>query len=164
MADFSFDIVSEVNLQEVDNAFNQAKKELANRYDFKDSKSTIELDQKEKKITLIAEDDFKLRALKDIITLRLSKRGISVKSLTFKEPEKAFSGMIRQAAQINMGIPMEKAKELVKIIKDLRLKVQAQIQNDQVRVTSPKKDDLQAVIARVKAIEFSVPLQFTNYR
>jgi uncharacterized protein YajQ (UPF0234 family) len=164
MADYSFDIVSEVNLQEVDNALNQTKKELSNRYDFRNSKSTIEFDQKEKKITIVAEDDFKLRSLKDILNLRLAKRGISIKSLTFKEPEKAFSGMIRQVAQINMGIPMEKAKELVKIIKDLRLKVQAQIQNDQVRVSSPKKDDLQAVIFHLKSIEFSVPLQFTNYR
>lgn len=164
MADFSFDIVSEVNLQEVANALNQARKELANRYDFRDSKSTIEYNEKEKKITILAEDDFKLRSLRDILNLRLSKRGISVKSLTFKEPEKAFSGMIRQVADINTGIPQEKAKELVKIIKDLRLKVQAQIQNEQVRVTSPKKDDLQAVIAHVKAIEFSVPLQFINYR
>lgn len=164
MADFSFDIVSEVNLQEVDNALNQARKELANRYDFRGSKSTIEYNEKEKKITILAEDDFKLRSLKEILTLRLSKRGISVKSLTFKEPEKAFSGMIRQTADINTGIPQEKAKELVKIIKDLRLKVQAQIQNEQVRVTSPKKDDLQAVITHLKSIEFPVPLQFVNYR
>ncbi len=164
MADFSFDIVSEVNLQEVANALNQARKELANRYDFRDSKSTIEYNEKEKKITILTEDDFKLRSLKEILNLRLSKRGISVKSLTFKEPENAFSGMIRQMADINTGIPQEKAKELVKMIKDLRLKVQTQIQNEQVRVTSPKKDDLQAVIAHVKAIEFSVPLQFINYR
>ena len=139
MANFSFDVVCEVNLQEVDNALNQARKELSNRYDFRNTKSTIEYSKDEKKITFITEDDFKLRSLKDILNLRLSKRGISIKVLSFNEPEKAFSGMIRQEAKINTGIPQEKAKELVKIIKDLKLKVQAQIQNEQLRVPALKR-------------------------
>ncbi len=126
MANFSFDIVSEVDLQEVDNAVNQATKELLQRYDFKNSKSSIKYDREEKKITLIADDDFKLSALKDILATRLAKRGVSLKSLKFNEPEKAFEGYLRQVAEISMGISKEKAKELVDIIKGLKLKTQTQ--------------------------------------
>jgi len=160
----SFDIVSEVNLQEVDNAVNQARKELAQRYDFKDSKSRIDYNCDEKKITLIADDDFKLRALKDILAGKLARRGVSLKSLTFKNAEKAFEGTLRQIAEINVGIPQEKSKALVQIIKGLNLKVQTQIEGEKLRVSSPKKDDLQAVIAHLRAIEFPLPLQFCNYR
>ncbi|MEW6170915.1 MAG: YajQ family cyclic di-GMP-binding protein [Candidatus Omnitrophota bacterium] len=161
---FSFDIVSEVNLQEVDNAVNQAKKELAQRYDFKDSKSTIEFKREEKKIILIGDDDFKLRALRDMLTTRLAKRGISYKSLTFLEPEKAFEGTLRQSVDIATGIPKEKAKDLVKIIKDLNLKVQTQIEGEKLRVLSAKKDDLQTVIINLRSLDFPLPLSFTNYR
>ena len=164
MANFSFDIVSEVDLQEVDNAANQAKKELAQRYDFKNSKSTIDFKRDEKKITLIADDDFKLRALQDILVTRLAKRGISHKSLIYKEPEKAFEGTLRQAIEIATGIPQEKTKELNKIIKDLQLKVQTQIEGEKMRVSSPKKDDLQAVMAAVRAADFDFVTSFTNYR
>ena len=164
MANFSFDIVSEVDLQEVDNAVNQATKELSQRYDFKNSKASIAFDRQEKTITLVADDDFKLRALTDILATRLAKRAISLKSLKFNEPEKAFQGYLRQLAEIRMGIDKEKAKELTGIIKGLGLKVQAQIEGEKIKVSSPKKDDLQAVIAHLNGLNFSIPLSFCNYR
>ncbi len=164
MANFSFDIISEVDLQEVDNAVNQAKKELAQRYDFKGSKATIDYNKAEKKIKLVADDDFKLRALTDILTSKLAKRGVSLKSLNFKEAESAFEGTLRQEIEITMGIPKEKAKDLVKIIKDLNLKVQTQIEGEKIKVFSPKKDDLQTVIAHLRGIDFPLALNFCNYR
>jgi len=164
MANFSFDIVSEVDLQEMDNAVNQANKELAQRYDFKDSKASIAYDRQEKKITLIADNDFKLRALTDILVTRMAKRGISIKSLKFNDPEKAFEGYLRQSVDICCGIDKEKAKELTGIIKKLNLKVQTQIEGEKVKVSSAKKDELQAVIAHVKGLNFSIPLNFCNYR
>jgi uncharacterized protein YajQ (UPF0234 family) len=165
MADkFSFDIVSEVNMMEVDNAVNQAQKELANRFDFKGSKSSIELNKNDKKITLIADDDYKMKALKDILEGRFAKRGISVKSLDYKAKENAFEGYIRQMAEIVSGLPSDKAKELAKLIRDSKIKVQAQIDGQKVKVISPKKDDLQQVIAYLKEVSFPLPLQFTNYR
>jgi len=164
MANFSFDIVSEVDLQEVDNAVNQACKELAQRYDFKGSKASLAFDRKEKKITLIADDDFKLRALTDILATRLTKRGVSLKSLKFNTPEKAFEGYLRQIAEICMGIDKEKAKELTGIIKGLGLKVQAQIEGEKIKVSSAKKDELQGVITHLRGLDFSIPLNFCNYR
>ena len=164
MANFSFEIVSEVDLQEMDNAVNQANKELSQRYDFKDSKASIAYDRKEKKLTLIADDNFKLRALTDILATRMAKRGISLKSLKFNDPERAFEGYQRQIVEICTGIDKEKAKELVGVIKKLGLKVQAQIEGERIKVTSPKKDDLQAVIAHLRALDFSIPLNFCNYR
>ncbi|MFA5062462.1 MAG: YajQ family cyclic di-GMP-binding protein [Candidatus Omnitrophota bacterium] len=164
MANFSFDIISEVDLQEVDNAVNQACKELAQRYDFKDSKASIAFDRKEEKITLIADDEFKLKALTDMLATRLAKRGVSLKSLKFDEPQKAFEGYLRQSAQICMGIEKEKAKELTGIIKGLGLKVQTQIEGEKIKVSSPKKDELQAVIAHLKGLDFPLPLSFGNYR
>ncbi len=164
MADFSFDITSKVDLQEIDNAVNQARKELANRYDFKGAKFSIDYNREEKKITLIAGDDFKLRGIKDSLGMRLTKRGISLKSIKYNEPEKAFEGNLRQIVDITDGIPKDRARELVQIIKDLKLKVQARIEEDKIRVVSAKKDDLQAVIAHLKNIDFPVYLQFCNYR
>lgn len=161
---FSFDIVSEVNLQEVDNAINQAKKELFNRYDFKGLNSSIEYNRDEKKITLITTDDFKLRSLKDIVLTKAAKRGISPKALTFNEPEKVFGSNLKQIVEITTGIPKDKAKELIKIIKGLGLKLQPQIEGEKVRVFSPKKDDLQAVIQHLKGLDFPIPLNFNNYR
>lgn len=161
---FSFDIVSEVDLQEVDNAVNQAKKELAQRFDFKGSKSSIELNRQEKKIMLVGDDDYKLRSLRDILAGRMTKRGISLKNLSFKEPEKAFEGTLRQTAEITSGIPREKARELVDIIKNLKLKIQTQIEGEKVKVSSPKKDDLQVAIAQLKSVDFPLALTFTNYR
>ena len=164
MASFSFDIVSEIDLQEVDNAVNQANKELAQRYDFKDSKASIVFDRKEKKITLIADDEFKLRALTDILATRMAKRAIYLKSLKFNTPEKAFEGYLRQVVEICMGIDKEKAKELTGIIKGLGVKVQTQIEGEKIKVSSSKKDDLQQVIANLKTIDFAIPLSFCNYR
>ncbi|MFA5145667.1 MAG: YajQ family cyclic di-GMP-binding protein [Candidatus Omnitrophota bacterium] len=164
MANFSFDVVSEVDLQEMDNAVNQANKELAQRYDFKDSKASIAYDRKEKKITLIADNDFKLRALTDILATRMAKRGISLKSLKFNPPEKAFEGYLRQVVEIYTGIDQEKAKELTGIIKKLGLKVQAQIEGEKIKVSSAKKDELQAVIAHLRGLDFPIPLSFVNYR
>jgi len=164
MANFSFDIVSEVDLQEVDNAVNQAIKELSQRYDFKNSKASIAFDRKEKKITLIADDDFKLRALTDILATRLAKRGVSIKAFKFNDPEKAFEGYLRQTVEICMGIDKERAKELAGIVKGLGLKVQAQIEGEKIKISSAKKDELQAVIAHLRVLDFSLPLNFCNYR
>jgi len=164
MANFSFDIVSEVDLQEVDNAVNQSAKELSQRYDFKNSKSSLAFDRKEKNITLVADDDFKLRALTDILETRLAKRGVSIKALKFNDPEKAFEGYLRQKVDILMGIDKEKAKELTASIKGLGLKVQAQIEGEKIKVSSAKKDELQAVIAHLRGLDFSLPLNFCNYR
>lgn len=161
---FSFDIVSEVDLQEVDNAVNQARKELAQRFDFKNSGSSIEYNREEKKITLVSSDDFKLRSLGDILASKMVKRGISLKALTFKDPEKVFGGHLQQIIEMASGISKEKAKELVHIIKDLGLKVQTQIEGEKIRVFAPKKDDLQAVIAALRKTDLSLPLSFVNYR
>jgi len=164
MANFSFEIVSEVDLQEMDNAVNQANKELGQRFDFRNSKASIAYDRKEAKITLIADDEFKLRALTDILATRMAKRGISLKSLKFNEPEKAFEGYLRQQVEICMGIEQAKAKELTGIIKGLGLKVQTQIEGEKIKVSSPKKDELQAVISHLRGLDFSIPLSFGNYR
>ncbi|OGX08026.1 MAG: YajQ family cyclic di-GMP-binding protein [Omnitrophica WOR_2 bacterium GWA2_47_8] len=161
---FSFDVVSEVNFQEVDNAFNQAKKELSQRYDFKGSKASLDYNKADKKITLIGDDDYKLKALKDILIGQCVKRGVSLKSLTFGDPQQAFEGTLRQVAEITSGLPKEKAKEVVKIIKDFNPRVQSQIEGEKIKVSSPKKDDLQAVMAHLRQADFSLPLSFTNYR
>ena len=164
MSKFSFDIVSEVDMQEVDNAVNQAKKEISQRYDFKGSKCEIDFKREEKKLILVADNDYKLRALRDVLNGRLIKRGISLKSLDLGQPQQAFEGTVRQHIDIAVGIDKEKAKELVKIIKDMKLKVQASIEGEKLRVTAAKKDDLQEVISNIKSIEFSLPLSFCNYR
>lgn len=164
MANFSFEIVSEVDLQEMDNAVNQASKELAQRYDFKDSKASIAYDRKEQKLILVADDEFKLRALTDILATRMAKRNISLKSLKFDEPEKAFEGYLRQKVSVCMGIDRENAKELTGIIKKLGLKVQTQIEGEKIKVSSPKKDELQAVITHLRGLDFMIPLNFCNYR
>lgn len=161
---FSFDIVSEADLQEVDNAVNQAKKEMAQRFDFKGSKSSIDYNRAEKKITLVGDDDFKLNSVRDMLANKLAKRAVSMKFLTFKDPEQVFGGYLQQVADLASGIPQDKAKELVKIIKGLDLKVQAQIEGDKVRVSSPKKDDLQIVISQLRKIDFPTALTFCNYR
>ena len=161
---FSFDIVSEIDLQEVDNAVNQAKKELSQRFDFRGSKSSIDYNREEKKITLIADDDFKLRSLRDILNGRMIKRSISPKALTYKEPEKAFEGTFRQVIELVSGLEREKQKDLAKIIRDFNPKVQTQIEGEKIKVSSPKKDDLQDMINHLRSIDFPVALQFTNYR
>ncbi|MFC1590178.1 YajQ family cyclic di-GMP-binding protein [Candidatus Omnitrophota bacterium] len=160
----SFDIVAEADLQEVDNAVNQTKKELTQRFDFKGSKASIEYNRNEKKITLIGDDDFKLRGLKDILKTRLAKRGVSIKLLIFKPPQEVFGGCLQQVVELVSGIPHEKAKELTKIIKNLGLKIQVQIEGEKLRVFSPKKDNLQLVIAHLRKIDFPIALTFCNYR
>ncbi|MBI4115203.1 MAG: YajQ family cyclic di-GMP-binding protein [Candidatus Omnitrophica bacterium] len=162
--EFSFDIVSRVDLQEVDNAINQAKKELAGRFDFKGSQSTIDWNRDEKKILLLADDELKLKNLRDILTTRLASRKVPLKSLEWGSEDKAFDGLIRQEVKLTVGIPGEKAKEIVKEIKKTGFKVQAAIQGDEVRVSSRSKDDLQNVIQHLKNYPSSVPLQFINYR
>lgn len=165
MADnFSFDIVSEVNFMEVENAINQAQKELAQRFDFKGSKSSIEYKKEEKKIILVADDDFKMRSLRDILDGRMAKRGVSLKAMKTSDPENSFEGTLRQTIELVSGLPSDKAKELVKLIKDRKFKVQPQIEGEKVRVVSSKKDELQAVIVFLKNANFPLPLQFTNYR
>jgi uncharacterized protein YajQ (UPF0234 family) len=161
---FSFDVVSEVNMMEVDNAVNQAQKELINRFDFKGSKSSIELNKNDKKIILIADNEYKMRALKDILECRFAKRGISIKSLSYKIQENAFEGCIRQSVEIISGLPLDNAKEIIKLIKNSKIKVRVQIEGVRVKVISSKKDDLQRVITCLKKAYFSLPLQYVNYR
>ena len=160
--EFSFDIVSKTEMQEVANAVQQAQKELAQRFDFKGSKSTIELAADE--LILVSDDEGKMRSLKDILDSKLVKRKVSLKAVEWGKVEAAALGTVRQKAKIIQGVESEKAKAIVKTIKDAKLKVQASIQGDQVRVTGRSKDDLQRAINLVKENDFGIPLQFTNYR
>jgi uncharacterized protein YajQ (UPF0234 family) len=160
--DFSFDVVSKTDPQEVANAVQQAQKELAQRFDFKGSKSSIELTPEE--IVLVSDDEGKLRSVRDILEGRLVKRHVSLKALDYGKVEDASLGTVRQKAKIVQGIESEKAKAIVKTIKDAKVKVQASIQSDQVRVTGRSKDDLQRAMALIKENDYGIPLQFTNYR
>jgi hypothetical protein len=162
--EFSFDVVSRVDLQEVANAVQQASKAIATRFDFRGSKSKIEWNEKETTLTLTSDDAGKLKSVVDILETRLVKRGVAVKSLDFGKVEDAAGGTVRQVVKVQQGIASEKAKEIVKAIKDRKLKVQASIQSDQVRVAGRSKDDLQAAIAMLRGADFGVPLQFINYR
>ena len=162
--EFSFDVVSKVDLQEVLNAVQQASKEIATRFDFRGSKSKIDWNEKELALTLTSDDEHKLKSVVDILETRLVKRGVAVKSLDFQKIEPAANTTVRQLVKIQQGISSEKAKEIVKAIKDQKLKVQASIQADQVRVTGRDKDALQAVQALLRGGDYGVPLQFTNYR
>ncbi|HCV43869.1 MAG TPA: YajQ family cyclic di-GMP-binding protein [Bacteroidetes bacterium] len=165
MADTSsFDIVSEVNMQEVDNALNQARKEIVQRYDFKGSKSSIDLNQKEKTLTLVSDDDFKLKAVVDILQTKLIKRGVPIKALDYGTVEPAANSTVRQIIKLMVGIDKDNARLLVKMIKDTKLRVQAQIMEDQVRVTGKNKDDLQAIIKMLREADLRFAVQFTNYR
>lgn len=159
---YSFDVVSEVNMQEVDNAVNQARKEIDQRYDFKGSKTEIELGKEEIKIS--SEDEFKLKAVVEILKAKFIKRGISPKALDFDKVEKATLGTVRQTAKIVRGISKEKAKDVIQELKNSKIKVQAQIMEEQVRVSGKDKDDLQAAIVLLKSKDFGIDLQFTNYR
>lgn len=158
----SFDIVSEVNFQEVDNAINQAKKELSTRYDFRGSKSEIQFENNE--IKIIGDDDTKLRAVKDILESKLTKRGVSLKAIDYQKVEEASLSTKRQVAKLVNGLTKEKAKEIVAVIKDTKLKVQPSIVDDQVRVAGKSIDDLQQVIQMLKSKDVGVPLQFKNMR
>ncbi len=163
-ATFSFDIVSQVDLQEVDNAVNQALKEISQRYDFKNSKAGIDFNKGEKTITFTADDAYKLRALKEIMSARFTSRRISPRALAYKAEETALGGTIRQLANIAVGVEKDKAKELVQLIKKLDLRVQVQIEGEKLRVSSAKKDDLQTVINYIHNLDFPLPLQCINYR
>jgi uncharacterized protein YajQ (UPF0234 family) len=160
--DSSFDIVSETDHQEVANAIQQAQKELAQRFDFKGSKSSIELTAEE--IVLVSDDEQKLRSVRDIVESKLVRRKVSLKALEYGAIEQAALGTVRQRAKIVQGIESDKAKAIVRTLKDAKLKVQASIQGDQVRVVGRNKDDLQRAIALVREQDFGIPLQFTNYR
>lgn len=159
----SFDVVSQVDFQEVDNALNQAIKEIQTRYDFKGTKSEIRRGEKGA-FTIVADDEFKRKAVLDVVQSRLVKRGVSLKALQLGKVEPASGGTVRQEVSFQAGIPTEKAREIVKLLKDSKLKVQGAIQEDQVRVSGKNKDDLQAAIQALKARDFGLDLQFTNYR
>jgi cyclic-di-GMP-binding protein len=158
----SFDIVSELNMQEVDNAVNQTKKEMSTRYDFRGAKAELSLEKDE--IKILADDDYKLKAIKDILESKLVRRGVSLKAIDYQKVEDAAMGALKQTAKLIQGLSKEKAKEIVSIIKDTKLKVQPAIQDNQVRVTGKKIDDLQEAIQTLKAKDVGVPLQFTNMR
>lgn len=158
----SFDIVSKVDMQEVDNAVNQTVKEIAQRYDFKGSKSEVTLEKES--IKVLADDDFRLRSIVDILQSKFLKRGISPKALQYGKAEDASGSMIRQIITVQQGISKDKAKEIGAVIKETKLKVQSQIQDDQVRVTGKNIDDLQEVIKTLKGKDLDVELQFINFR
>ncbi len=160
----SFDIVCVIDMQEVTNAVDQAIKEIGQRFDFKGSKSNIELDKGKGVITLISDDKHKLKSVIDILQSRLVKRGVSLKALSYGKIEEAAGGRVRQVVTLQQGIPQDKAKEIVRLIKETKLKVSAEIQKDQVRVRGKKIDDLQAIIAKLKEKDFGIHIQFTNYR
>ena len=165
MADeHSFDIVSKVDMQEVSNAVQQAEKEISQRFDFKGSKSSIELNKDKAEITLVSDDEYKLNSLTEILKNKLVKRNVSLKALGFGKIEKAAGDTVRQIITLQQGIAQEKAKDLVKLIKDTKLKVQAEIQKDQVRVRAKKIDDLQTIIGILKGKEFDFHIEFINYR
>ena len=158
----SFDIVSKTDYAEVTNAINQTTKEVSQRFDFKGSKATVELADKD--LNLSAEDETKLRNMNDIFQQKLVRRGVPLKAMNYGKVEPAAGGTVRQHVQIQQGIPQEKAKDIVKTIKDSKAKVQASIQGDMVRVTGRDRDTLQQVIASLKAKDFGINMQFTNYR
>lgn len=160
----SFDVVSEVDMAEVKNAVNQAMMEIRQRFDFKNSKSDIGLEEKEGQIVIVSDDEFKIKTVVDILQGKLVRRKVSPKALDYGNVEQAAGGTVRQTAKIQQGIPMEKAKEIVKFIKALGLKVQSQVMDDQVRVSGKKKDDLQNIIAALKEKDFGIHMTFANYR
>jgi len=160
----SFDIVSVVNLEEVQNAVNQAMAEIRQRFDFKGSKSEITLDKKENKVVILSDDDAKLKSVIDILQGKLVKRKVSLKALDYGKVETASGNAVRQSIQIQQGISQEKGKEVAKAIKGMGVKVQSQIMDDQLRVTGKNRDDLQTVIANLKEKDFGIAMEFTNYR
>ncbi len=164
MADNSFDVVSKIELPEVSNAIQQALKEILQRYDLKDSKSTIELNEKDGKILLASSDDFKLKAVVDVLQAKLVKRNVPLKGLSFGTITPATGSSVRQEITLQQGIPLEKAREVVKAVKDSKLKVQASIQGDVVRISGKDRDVLQEVMHLLRTSDFGIDMQFTNYR
>jgi cyclic-di-GMP-binding protein len=164
MPDNSFDIVSEVSIPEVLNAVQQALKEIQQRYDLKDSKSNIELNEKDKKLVFTSADEFKLTAVTEVLQGKLVKRKVQLKAFTYGKVEAAAGSTVRQEVTLQVGIPIEKAREIVKFIKDSKKKVQAAINGDLVRVSGKDRDTLQDVIAALRGHDFGIDTQFTNYR
>ena len=163
-ADNSFDIVSKVDIQEVRNAIDQAIKEVRARFDLKDSNSEIKLEDEDKAIQLASENEYKLKAVTEILQQKLVKRGISLKNLEYGKIEPASGSSVRQKITLQQGIPTEKAKDIVRVIKDSKKKVQASIQGDTVRITGKDRDTLQEAIALLRGHDFGIDMQFTNYR
>lgn len=162
--DSSFDVVSTVDMQEVDNAYQQTARELTQRYDLKSSGATIELSKADATITVLAPADFVARQVIDVLNGRLLKRGVDLKSLSWDAPQAASGGSVRVVGHVVQGIDKECSKRISKDIRDLKLKVKATIDDDKLRVTSASKDALQEVISRLRAADYGIPLQFTNYR
>lgn len=160
----SFDIVSKINIQEIDNAVNSVLRELTNRYDFKGAKFSVELNLKENLITVTAEDEYKLGQIADSLKVFATKRGIDVKALDFQKEEKAGGNTLRQIVKLRNGIEQEIGKKIVKQIKDSKIKVQASIRGEELRVDGKKRDDLQEVMTFLKSSNYEIPLQFINFR
>ena len=164
MPENTFDIASKIDLNEVSNAVQQTSKEIQTRYDLKDSKSSVELNEKERKILLASSDEYKLKAVTEILGQKLVKRNVPLKGLQYGTTIPASQGSVRQEITLQQGIPIEKARDIVKTVKDSKLKVQASIQGDVVRVSGKDRDTLQQVIALLRAKDFGIDMQFTNYR
>ena len=163
-AQASFDVTSGIDLQEIDNAVNQARKEIAQRYDFKGSHASIDFNRTENTIELVADSAFKMDALWDILQTRMVRRGVPIKNLTLSELKTASGNLVKRTVSLQQGIPTEAAKAIVKHLKDQKLKVQAAIQAEQVRVSSTSKDELQRAIAQLRGHDFGIELQFGNFR
>lgn len=163
-SDHSFDIVSKVDMQEVTNAVQQALKEISHRFDFRGSKSAIELNREKGEILVISDDDFRLKSVLDILQDKLVKRKVSLKALQYGKVESAFAGTVKQLITLQQGIHVDKAREIVKAIKNTKIRAQAEIQKDQVRVRAKKIDDLQSVIQMLKDRDFGIHMEFVNYR
>ncbi len=164
MAENSFDIVSKVDMQEVTNSVQQAMKEIKQRFDFRGSKSNIELDHGKNEIVIVSDDEYKLKSVVDVLQSKMIKRKVPLESLNYGKIESALSGTVKQSVAIQQGIPTEKSKEIVKMIKSSKLKVQSEIQKDQLRVRAKKIDDLQSVIQLLKEKELGIHIDFVNYR
>jgi uncharacterized protein YajQ (UPF0234 family) len=158
----SFDVVSQVDRQEVDNAVNQTRKEISQRYDFKGTKTTIDIDKDS--LHVLSDDDFKVKAVVDVLQSKFVRRGISLKALVYGKIEPAAGGLAKQTITVQQGIDADHARQIVKLVKDTKLKVQTQIQGDQLRISGKKRDDLQQVIQLLKAQDLDLPLQFVNFR
>jgi uncharacterized protein YajQ (UPF0234 family) len=161
-AENSFDVVCKIDMQEVTNGLDQARREVETRYDLKGTKNEIKLEKTD--ITILAADDMKLKAVIDIMQSKLHKRGVPLKGLTYGTVEQASGGAFRQVITLQQGVPIEKAREIVRVVKDMKLKVQASIQEDKVRVVGKNRDDLQKIIAVLREKDFGIALQFDNYR
>jgi len=158
----SFDVVSQVDPQEVDNAINQTRKEIVQRYDFKGTKTSIDVDKES--IHIVSDDDFKVKAVVDVLQSKFVRRGISLKALVYGKIEPAAGGLAKQTITVQQGIDADRARQIVKLVKDTKLKVQTQIQGDQLRISGKKRDDLQSVIQLLKAQDLDLPLQVVNFR